>query len=169
MLKKIIVIIAMLALVGLSLVLARKTPDSNDTITTTSEDEEQQVVEETLPEDTYTLNIQNLSTECVLNNAMLCAVENAVKCTIDPSLAKCNKQRLPKFIFMTDQSVNRPTEISFKFINKHPLPNNTVEIYTESSCNGTWFGLCEGTVIYVLAPDAQNNNDWQVKDIYAVE
>lgn len=168
MLKKIIVIIAMLALIGLSFMLARKTPNNN-TVVVTTENQEQEVVEEVLPEDTYTLNLQNLSTECALENPMLCTVENAVKCSINPEYGKCDKKSLPKFIFMTDQSINRPTEISFKFINKRPLPNNTVEIYTESSCNGTWFGLCEGTVIYVLAPDEQNTNNWSVKDIYAIE
>ena len=168
MLKKIIVIIAMLALIGVSFMLVRKTPNSN-TVVAVSDNQEQEIVEETLPEDTYTLNLQNLPTECALNKSILCAVENAVKCTINTEYGKCDKQRLPKFIFMTDQSINRPTEISFKFINKRPLPNNTVEIYTESNCNGTWFGLCEGTVIYVLAPDEQNADNWVVKDIYAIE
>lgn len=168
MLKKIIVIIAMLAVLALSFALARKTPNNNATATS-PENQEQQAVEEALPEDTYTLNLQNLPTECSLNNSILCAVESAVKCTINPEYGQCDKKRLPKFIFMTDQSVNRPTEISFKFISKKPLPNNTVEIYTESNCNGTWFGLCEGTVIYVLAPDEQNADSWLVRDIYAVE
>ena len=169
MLKKIIVIFAMFALGLLSLMLAKKTPNNRETSVPTVTNDTPTAQEETLPEEMFTINTQNMSDKCTLNNAMLCAVENAVKCTIKPEPATCSKQSLPKFIFMTDQSVDRPTEISFKFLNKKPLPNNTVEIYTESNCNGSWFGICEGTVIYVLAPNGDNAAAWKVNDIYAIE
>lgn len=168
MLKKIIVILAMLALIGLSIVLARKTPNNHETVTV-SENQEQPIPEETLPNEIYTWNTQNLTEECSFDKQMLCAVETAIKCTIKPDGKDCKTVNLPKFIFMTEQSVNRPTEIAYKFTNKKPLPNNTVEIYTESSCNGTWFGLCQGTVIYVLSPNEKNTDTWYVRDIYAVE
>ena len=100
---------------------------------------------------------------------MLCAVEKAIKCTIDTNMKNCHELDLPKFIFMSDQSIERPTEISYKFINKKVLPNNTVEIYTDSVCNAKWFGLCQGTVIYVLVPANSTVKEWHVKDIYAIE
>ena len=168
MLKKIIVVIAMLALIGLSIFLIRKTPNNNEVIV--SEDSQQQPVpEEVLPEQNFTWNTQNITEDCSMDEAKPCAVETAVKCTVRPDLKICNKDKLPKFIFMTDPSINRPTEVNYRFIGKKNLPNNTVEIYTESDCNGTWFGLCQGTVIYVLTTDEKNSENWFVRDIYAIE
>ena len=46
-----------------------------------------------------------------------------------------------------------------------PLNDGTVEVYTQSTCNGVWFGLCNGNIIYVMK---NVNNKWQVKDIYAI-
>ena len=49
----------------------------------------------------------------------------------------------------------------------NPNEEYVVELYTDSTCNGSWFGLCQGTVIYVLTqPD---DGSWYVKDIYAIE
>ena len=167
MLKKIIVIICMLALLGFSLILLQKT--KNTTVDNSLiEDEEIATipVQENLPEEIFTFNVQDLSPECTTDNKIVCTVEKAIKCTLKPDLSICNKNELPSFIFMQDASIDRPTEISYRFINKKDLPNGTKEIYTESSCNGNWFGLCQGTVIYVIA-----NNDEQlvVKDIWALE
>ena len=58
-------------------------------------------------------------------------------------------------------------EMNYKIIDKKSLNNDTVEIYTESNCNGNWFGLCQGTIIYVMARKPENL--WYVKDIYAIE
>ena len=70
---------------------------------------------------------------------------------------------------MQDPGLDRPTEISYKITNRRVLVNNNVEIYTDSTCNGSWFGLCQGTVIYVLTEPENANGEWFVKDIYAIE
>lgn len=167
MIKKIIVIALMLALFGWSLTLIKKTePQQIDT----QNDEQEPVaqVEETLPETAFSFNAQNVTTECSEDlSDMLCAVESAVKCTIKPDLENCAKLDLPQFIFITDPTVERPTEINYKFINKELQPSGAIDVYTESSCNGGWFGLCQGTVIYVLGQN--KNSKWYVKDIYAIE
>ena len=114
----------------------------------------------------YTYNPENLPQECNINSAMACAVEFAVKCTINPDFAGCRQSNLPKFIFMEDPSLDRPTEISFKISKDKPIAADLVEIYTESTCNGNWFGLCQGNIIYVIVP---TEDAWRVKDIYAIE
>lgn len=169
MLRKIIVILCMLGLLGFSCTLLKKSEPKEVSINNNQEETSALVEEEKLPDRTYTFNIENINTECTEQNEMLCAVEKAVKCTISKDLAECSKLNLPKFIFMTEESIERPTEISYKFINKKMLPNGTVEIYTDSACNGRWFGLCQGTVIYVLAPSSDKNREWYIKDIYAIE
>lgn len=169
MLRKVIVVIAMIVLVSFSAILYKKSAQQTNMIETDQQTEEQvteAVEQEVLPENIFTFNIENLSDVCSQENAQLCSVENAVKCTINPDLKFCATLKLPEFIFMKDPSVDRPSEISYKIVNKKVLPNNTTEIYTESACNGGWFGLCQGTVIYVLSPD---NDNWQIKDIYAIE
>ena len=168
MLRKIIVIICMLGLLVFSYTLLKKS-EKKEQINEQNAEEVVVVKEELLPERTYTINIENIPNECIEQNEMLCAVEKAVKCTINSNLDECKKLELPKFIFMNEPSIERPTEISYKFINKKVLPNNTVEIYTDSACNGRWFGLCQGTVIYVLVPASETVKEWHVKDIYAIE
>ncbi len=167
MIKKIIVIALMLALFAWSLALIGKT-EQKQVIAQTNKPETTTQAEETLPETVFSFNTQNVTTECSKDlNDMLCAVESAVKCTLKPDLENCAKLNLPQFIFMTDPTVERPTEMNYKFINKEIQPNGAVDMYTESSCNGGWFGLCQGTVIYVL--EQNKNNKWFVKDIYAIE
>lgn len=166
MLKKLIVIVAMLAILGLSVVLYNKSTPNTQPEATPAEEQNEVIAQETLPETIYTFNIENITGACEDENQQFCAVENAVKCTVSPELEFCSKLNLPAFIFMKDASIDRPSEISYKIASKKVLPNNTTEIYTESACNGSWFGLCQGTVIYVLTPV---NDNWQVKDIYAIE
>lgn len=166
MLRKIFVIIAMLAVMGLSFFLYKKSIPQTLPETNTDEEQIEAVAEEVLPETIFTFNIENISEECSQDNLQFCAVENAVKCTVNPDSEFCKNLKLPEFIFMKDPSIDRPSEISYKIVNKKVLPNNTTEIYTESACNGNWFGLCQGTVIYVLTPA---NENWYVKDIYAIE
>ena len=166
MIKKIIVIIGMLALVGFSISLLFK---SKPTAQQTPEKKEPlQAIEDILPDTIYELKADNLPTECAENNKQLCAVENAIICTLNPKIEACQQLKLPKFIFMNDPTIERPTEINYRFVNKKVLPNNTTEIYTESTCNAGWFGLCQGTVIYVLTP-INTAEKWHVKDIYAIE
>ena len=66
---------------------------------------------------------------------------------------------------MEDESLQRPTQQSYKITKLKPLNDGTVEVYTQSTCNGVWFGLCNGNIIYVMK---NVNNKWQVKDIYAI-
>ena len=121
---------------------------------------------ETFEDRVYTYDSSDLPAECALNSEMACAVEFAIKCTLNPDFACCRQSKLPKFIFMDDESLNRPTQISFKIHKIKPVAADMVEIHTDSTCNGNWFGLCQGNIIYVLVP---NGDSWRVKDIYAIE
>lgn len=114
----------------------------------------------------FAYNVQNLPEKCQLNSAMGCAVEFAVKCTLNPNYTGCRQSKLPKFIFMDDETLQRPTEMTFKINKIKPIAPDLIEIYTQSTCNGNWFGLCQGRIIYVLVPEASG---WRVKDIYAIE
>ena len=58
---------------------------------------------------------------------------------------------------MNDESLQRPTEMSFRVYKLKPLNDGSVEAYTESTCNGNWFELFQGNIIYVLSP---NGKDW---------
>ena len=166
MLRKVIIIIAMLAVIALSVFLYLKSTPKSVINENLAEEQIETTAEETLPEVIYTFNVENISEDCTQENPQFCAVEKAVKCTVNPDMEFCKNSGLPEFIFMKDPSINRPSEVSYKIINKKVLPNSTTEIYTESECNGGWFGLCQGTVIYVLSPIDET---WQVKDIYAIE
>lgn len=164
MIKKLVVVLCMLALLGFSFYLVSKTKDADRTVV------EADVVEvemPKLPEQTFTFSADSLSPQCALDDTMFCAVETAVKCTINPNLPFCAKADLPKFVFMQEPGLDRPTEMSYKIIDKKILNNDTTEVYTESNCNGNWFGLCQGTIIYVMAQKPENA--WYVKDIYAIE
>lgn len=163
MVKKIIVIISLLTLTGISFYLVQKTPSSSIQTSNNVVGAENDILKTQ-----FTFNKENLPTKCFNEDSMLCSIENAIKCTINPELNICKEINLPKFIFMKDPGLNRPTEISFNIVNKKVLINNTIEIHTNSSCNGDWFGLCQGTVIYVMAKTAETNS-WYVKDIYAIE
>ena len=114
----------------------------------------------------HTYTKDNLKTTCDLDSPMACAVEYAIKCTLNPDFSDCHDSKLPKFIFMSDESLQRPTEMSFEIAKIKPINDDLVEIHTDSTCNGNWFGLCQGRVIYVLVP---SNGAWRVKDIYAIE
>ena len=119
-----------------------------------------------LEEKQFTYNKGALNADCGEESEMFCAVDFAVKCTIDPEFEGCKDSKLPKFIFMNDTSLERPTEISFKIHKIKPISADLIEMHTDSACDGVWFGLCKGRVIYVLVPD---NDSWRVKDIYAIE
>ncbi|MBR1915357.1 MAG: hypothetical protein IJ830_02825 [Alphaproteobacteria bacterium] len=114
----------------------------------------------------YAYDKDHLKTACDLSSPMACAVEYAIKCTLNPDFDDCRDSKLPKFIFMSDKSLKRPTQMTFKIAKIKPINNELIEIHTDSTCDGNWFGLCQGRVIYVLVP---SNNAWRVKDIYAIE
>jgi len=107
----------------------------------------------------------NSNVRKITDGAMMCAIELAAKCTINPKHKECDKNLLPSFIFMEDESLQRPTEISFRVYKLKPLQGGIIEAYTESSCNGGWFGLCQGNVIYVLS---SQGSGWKVNDIYSL-
>ena len=161
--KKFIIVVCLVVLVSFCGYLLKKTPKETVVI----ENEEAIVVgEPKLPDTLFSFKKDELSSECQADNAQLCAIEKAIKCTINPEFEGCKEAKIPQFIFIKDSGTDRPSEISYKFVEKKSLNNQTVEYYTDSTCNGTWFGLCHGRVIYVLSPDG---NDWAVKDIYAIE
>ena len=165
MIKKIVVVVAFVLLLGFSFTLISKTENTQPD--TPQEAVEAETTQFVLPDKTFSFSTAELNEECSSDDAQLCTVETAVKCTLHPDLSICAKADLPKFIFMRDTSLDRPTEMNYKIIDKKLLSNEMVEIYTESNCNGGWFGLCQGTIIYVLAPKPENS--WFVKEIYAIE
>lgn len=113
---------------------------------------------------TFSFSKDSLAPGCEEDSEITCAINLALKCTINPQFAECDKAKMPKFIFMEDESLERPTEATYKITKMKPIAEGQVEIYTTSTCNGSWFGLCDGNIIYVMA---QKNNSWIVKDLYA--
>ena len=39
---------------------------------------------------------------------------------------------------------------TYKITKMSPREDGSVEVYTQSSCNGNWFGLCNGNIVYVM-------------------
>ena len=116
----------------------------------------------------FSFDINTLNEECENSSQMICAINLSIKCTINPELTECTKSKhmMPNFIFMQDESLKRPTSQSYKITKLKPLADGTIEVFTQSTCNGNWFGLCNGNIVYVI--DFQNNQ-WIVKDLYAIE
>ena len=164
MLKKILSVLLFLALIGgiAFYVTQRKNFSQPDVATENIAQNKDVAIEDMV----FEYKKGNLKTDCKQDSKMLCAVDFAVKCTINPEFEGCKESKLPKFIFMSDESLKRPTEISYKLHKMKPIAADLIEVHTDSSCNGNWFGLCQGRVIYVLVPD---NDSWRVKDIYAIE
>ena len=129
-------------------------------------DKKPAVTAKTFDDRIYTYHADKLSENCRINSEMACAVDFAIKCTLNPDFNGCRASKLPKFIFMSDEALQRPTEMSFKIAKIKPINPDLIEIHTDSTCNGNWFGLCQGRIIYVLVP---NGETWRVKDIYAIE
>ena len=117
-------------------------------------------------EKTYTYKLGENKPGCDKGSEIVCAIDLYAKCTLEPENSTCDKGKMPKFVFMDDESLQRPTEMSFKIVKIKPVDANMIEVYTESSCNGMWFGLCQGNIIYVLS---NKNGGWVVKDVYARE
>ena len=123
--------------------------------------------EESFIDQEYFYNLENANEECALNSEVACAVETAVKCIINPGREVCETIGLPEFVFMEDEDLQRPTEQSFKITKLKPLEDGSLEVYTTGTCNGNMFGLCNGTIIYVLK--SKDDTSWRVSDVYAVE
>ena len=164
MLKKILSGLLVLALIGGAVfyIMQRKNIAQSDTVKENVAQKQENAIEDIV----FEYKKDKLKTDCKQDSKMLCAVDFAVKCTINPEFEGCKESKLPKFIFMSDESLKRPTEISYKLHKIKPIAADLIEIHTDSTCNGNWFGLCQGRVIYVLVPD---NDSWRVKDIYAIE
>ena len=116
----------------------------------------------------FSFDINTLKLGCDSNSQIICTINNSIKCTINPFFEECqnNKAFMPNFIFMQDESLKRPTSQSYKVTKIKPLTDGSIEVYTQSTCNGNWFGLCNGNIIYVMY---SQNNQWIIKDIYAIE
>jgi hypothetical protein len=117
-------------------------------------------------ETVYAYKAGELSEDCAFDSEMACAVDFAVKCTLEPTFKGCADSKLPRFIFMTDESLNRPTEMTLRLVKIKPINADRVEIHTDGTCNGNWFGLCQGRIIYSLV---SSDKGWRVQDIYAIE
>ncbi len=116
----------------------------------------------------FSFDINNIKTGCEYDSELVCTINNAVKCILNPNFADCEKikDRLPSFVFMEDESLQRPTFQSYKITKITPREDGAVEIYTQSSCNGNWFGLCNGNIVYVMK---NIDSKWYIKDMYALE
>ena len=114
------------------------------------------------------INVSETDDACKFNSELVCAINNYILCSINPERAYClqNKKELPAFVFMKDESLKRPTSQTYEIVKMKPLADNQIEVYTQSVCDGNWFGLCQGNIIFVL----QRVHDlWIVKDVYARE
>lgn len=131
------------------------------------QEENSATVEESFVDQEYFYNTESVSEDCALNSEIACAVEAAVKCVISPKRDVCETLGLPQFVFMEDEDLQRPTEQSFKITKLKSLSADTLEVYTQGTCNGNMFGLCNGTIIYVLKN--KHESGWQVSDVYAIE
>lgn len=118
--------------------------------------------------ETFSIGKEELEQPCKVNSDMVCAVNLFIKCSINSQMAECqqSKERLPSFVFMQDESLERPTQVTYNITKLKPLSGGVVEVYTRSQCDGKWFGLCNGNIIYVMKPDGQS---WAVQDVYATE
>jgi hypothetical protein len=56
---------------------------------------------------------------------------------------------------------------SFSITKIKPIPDTRdISVYTKSQCDASWFGLCQGTVIYSLSA---KDGVWKVSNVYALE
>ena len=67
---------------------------------------------------------------------------------------------------MEDPTLKRPTNVSYQIVKTKQITENITEVYTKMSCDGNWFGLCNGNIIYVLE---NLNSSWKLQDIYALQ
>lgn len=114
----------------------------------------------------FEFDASNLNWQCNKNSEIVCALDLAVKCTLNPKMENCTRDKMPDFIFMEDEFLERPTKMSYTITKLKPVNANTVEVYTKGNCNGNWMGLCNGNVIYVMGLE---NGSWVVKEIYAIQ
>ena len=113
-------------------------------------------------------DVHNLKEGCDNSSEIVCAINATVICILISVFLYCSKTKknMPSFVFMKDESLQRPTFQSYKITKLTPRADGAVEVYTQSSCNGNWFGLCNGNIIYVMR---NIDSVWKVEDMYAVE
>ena len=116
----------------------------------------------------FSFDVNNLKTGCDYDSELVCTINSAVKCTLNPLFEECEKlkDRLPTFVFMQDETLQRPTFQSYKINKLTPREDGAIEVYTQSTCNGNWFGLCNGNIVYVMK---SIDSKWYIKDMYALE
>lgn len=115
----------------------------------------------------FVYNKGELKEECIKDDMIFCAIEKVVKCTINPDMNVCNKDSIPSFVLGKVEDDIRPNKIGFNIVKIKPVEGSRdVNVYTKSQCDASWFGLCNGTVIYLLSP---SNESWRVVNIYAIE
>ena len=116
----------------------------------------------------FSFELANLKTGCDYDSDLICTINNAIKCTLNPLFEECEKikETIPSFVFMQDETLQRPTFQSYKINKLSPRDDGAVEVYTQSSCNGNWFGLCNGNIVYVMK---NIDSKWYIKDMYALE
>lgn len=116
----------------------------------------------------FYFDINNLKSGCDTDSELICTINTAVKCTLNPTFEDCekSKKQLPAFVFMQDESLQRPSFQSYKINKLIPREDGSVEVHTQSSCNGNWFGLCNGNIVYVMK---NLDSKWYIKDMYALE
>lgn len=115
----------------------------------------------------HSYSLDEVKSGCSLEDKIFCAVEQAVKCTLKPELQGCGKEKVPGFILGRPDVTERPTEMSFAITKIKPIAGSgEVFVYTKSTCNTVWFGLCQGTVVYALAV---MDGEWVVTNVYALE
>ena len=116
----------------------------------------------------FSFTVDKLPSSCDNSSEIVCTINLAVKCLLNPQFSECSKAKglLPSFLFMEDETLQRPTFQSYKITKLKPRSDGAVEVYTQSSCNGNWFGLCNGNIIYVMK---NYDSTWHIVDMYALE
>ena len=116
----------------------------------------------------FSFDINNLKTGCDYDSDLICTINNSIKCTLNPNSEECQKLKdtMPSFVFMQDESLQRPTFQSYRITKLTPREDGAVEVHTQSSCNGNWFGLCNGNIIYIMK---NIDSKWYIKDMYSLE
>lgn len=116
----------------------------------------------------FSFSADNLTSGCDNTSEMICTINTAIKCTINPNFGDCvnYKDSLPSFVFMQDESLQRPTFQSYQIEKISPREDGQIDVHTKSSCNGNWFGLCNGNIIYVMK---YSDSHWIITDMYAIE
>ena len=73
--------------------------------------------------ETFSIGKAELEQPCKVNSDMVCAVNLFIKCSINSQMAECqqSKERLPSFVFMQDESLERPTQVTYNITKLKPL------------------------------------------------